>query len=636
MVTTVRPMTPVPLMGGRITAELDGPDLRGVRVDGTEVLRRVYVAVRDRNWDTVPATVVEQDVQQGDAGFQVDLLVRHQRHDVAIEWRGRITASAEGRLTYAFDGAATSAFMRRRIGMCVHHPVDGLAGHPCTVIHGDGSSEETVFPLLVEPHQPFRDVRAIRHGVGPGVGVEIGFHGTGFETEDHRNWTDASFKTYATPMADGAPVAVAVGDRWGQAVTLQVTGPVPHTSRSRAAGAAPITVRVLDANACGLPMLGVMLPEPGAVTPSQVRLLRMARLGHIRVDLDLSASGWGERLARAWSQALEIGAPLEVALHLGEATDEQLSALASVVGEVRPEVRRWIVFRVGQRATGPELVCLARAWLGSHDPSARFGTGSSDFFAPLNRLRPDTTALDFVSYGVSPQVHASDDRSIIENLDGQPWTVLTAKSFSDVDVVVSPIMLRPWSNPIATEPYPASPGAPPDWADPRQAELLAAGWTLGSIRRLAAAGAAACTYYHATGLAGLMPAAQWPGRWDAAGAEVQVHPLFHVLADVGEVRSGTLRAVHASERSVVDGLAVRADGRTRLLLANLTGEAHEVVINGLDGPVTLRLLDERTQALATSDPMEARRARWTDAPGADGRLPTELGPYAVVCMDIPA
>lgn len=632
---TVR-VVPLRLTAGRITAELDGPDLRAVCVDGTEVLRRVYVAVRDRNWDTVAPMVVVQDVHEDDGGFRVELLVRHERHDVGVEWRGRIAASRDGRLSYAFDGTATSDFLRRRIGLCVHHPLEGLAGHPCTIVHGDGREEETAFPLLVEPHQPFSDVRAIRHGVGPDVGVEIAFHGAEFETEDHRNWTDASFKTYGTPMTDEQPVRVAIGDRWAQEVALRVIGPIPQRPRVRPPRTEPISIRILEGDGRRLPGLGVSLPDdPPPMSPSQLRLLRLARLSHIRVDVDLSAQAWEQRLELAWAQAREVGVPLEVAIHVGAAADEQLSGLAAVAADLRPEVRRWIVLHSGQRATGHGLALLARRWLGSLDPRARFGTGSSDFFASLNRLRPDTTDLDFVSYGISPQLHASDDRSIIENLDGQAWTVLTARSFGGVDVVVSPIMLRPWSNPIATDPYPAMPGSPPEWADPRQAELIAAGWTIGSIRRLADAGAAACTYHQTTGWAGLMPAGAMPDGSEGAGTACRVHPLFHALVDVGEVRSGVVLNAHSSERSVVDGLAVRAHGRTRLLLANLTAEPHEAVIAGLDGPVTHRSLDERTRAFATSDPVEARHERSRGVPGTDGRLKMELGPYAVVCMDIP-
>jgi hypothetical protein len=39
---------------GLLTAELDGPDLRYVRIVGVEIMRRPYLGVRDQDWGTVP------------------------------------------------------------------------------------------------------------------------------------------------------------------------------------------------------------------------------------------------------------------------------------------------------------------------------------------------------------------------------------------------------------------------------------------------------------------------------------------------------------------------------------------------------------------------------------------------------
>ena len=44
-------------------------------------------------------------------------------------------------------------------------------------------------------------LRAMTHSPMPDVKAEVRFEGDTFETEDHRNWTDASFKTYVRPLA---------------------------------------------------------------------------------------------------------------------------------------------------------------------------------------------------------------------------------------------------------------------------------------------------------------------------------------------------------------------------------------------------------------------------------------------------
>ena len=58
----------------------------------------------------------------------------------------------------------------------------------------------------------------------PAEGLEaaINFEGELFETEDQRNWLDASYKTYCTPLSIPFPVAVNVGDEVNQSLQLQV------------------------------------------------------------------------------------------------------------------------------------------------------------------------------------------------------------------------------------------------------------------------------------------------------------------------------------------------------------------------------------------------------------------------------
>src|SRR5262249_61927265 len=45
-----------------------------------------------------------------------------------------------------------------------------------------------------------------------------------FETEDQRNWTDASFKTYSTPLALGFPHRAEPGRRMRQVVRIGAGG----------------------------------------------------------------------------------------------------------------------------------------------------------------------------------------------------------------------------------------------------------------------------------------------------------------------------------------------------------------------------------------------------------------------------
>jgi hypothetical protein len=47
----------VPLRAGQIALEYEAGDLRYLRIGGREIVRRIYAAVRDVNWNTIPARI---------------------------------------------------------------------------------------------------------------------------------------------------------------------------------------------------------------------------------------------------------------------------------------------------------------------------------------------------------------------------------------------------------------------------------------------------------------------------------------------------------------------------------------------------------------------------------------------------
>ncbi len=73
-------------------------------------------------------------------------------------------------------------------------------------------------PQLVNPIQPFLHIRALTHEVLPGLKATVRMEGDTWEMEDHRNWTDASFKTYVRPLALPWPYTLKAGE------TVQAVG----------------------------------------------------------------------------------------------------------------------------------------------------------------------------------------------------------------------------------------------------------------------------------------------------------------------------------------------------------------------------------------------------------------------------
>jgi hypothetical protein len=117
------------LRAGILTARLEGSDLRYVKVGGLEVIRRLYVAVRDSGWNTIPGEVADFEVRERDDRFSVTWSQRHRAADVDFAWHGEIEGRADGALVYAMSGEAGGEFAYNRIGICVLHPREA-AGAP--------------------------------------------------------------------------------------------------------------------------------------------------------------------------------------------------------------------------------------------------------------------------------------------------------------------------------------------------------------------------------------------------------------------------------------------------------------------------------------------------------------------------
>ena len=94
--TTEAPRPLRPLQAGPLELLLDGIDLRYVRIGSTELLRRVYTAVRDSDWRTVPAVVSGLSVDEHENGFRIEFDARHVDDPVDFAWHGTITGDEQG------------------------------------------------------------------------------------------------------------------------------------------------------------------------------------------------------------------------------------------------------------------------------------------------------------------------------------------------------------------------------------------------------------------------------------------------------------------------------------------------------------------------------------------------------------
>lgn len=647
------------LRAGPVALDLVGIDLRHVRIGAVEVVQRIYVAVRDGAWNTIPAAYSDLRLDVADDHFAVDFTARHDYQDLHFSWRGTITGAADGAIAYTMDGMAHADFPYNKIGLNIHHPLHGSAGRPYRA-HTPAGTVTGVLPVPIEPQRvedglltalfPAYDALSIDMD---GVTVRFAFDGDLFEMQDHRNWTDANYKTYGTPMSIPTPHRARAEQTLRQTVTVSVAGVqqvADHGGAGRAAAevqppegdAAPIRAEIGGLLGRRLPPIGVMMAAHGdAPSAREMDLLRRLRLAHLHVDLRLADPSYREALARAGAAATALGAALEPAIFAPDDADGEtaLAACAALLASLPVPLARVLVFAdaAGRSATAgstpASLMRRARAALGPALPGVPLAGGTDLFFAELNRDRPAVSEMDAVVYAVNPQVHACDDASLVENLAAQAETVAMARTFcGGRPILVGPVTLIGRAGPYAAGP--PDPGGLPGNVDARQASLFGAGWTLGSVKYLAEAGAAALTYYETTGPLGLVERDEGPPRPDLFPSRPgDVYPLYHVFADLAEWGDGELVELRTGDPLAVDGLAVRVDGALRVLVANMGHDPRTVEVGPFDATrVRVRMLDEQGALLAMADPA---RFRASGAPHEtrDRTLALALPPYAVARID---
>ncbi|MDQ0144641.1 hypothetical protein [Pseudarthrobacter niigatensis] len=202
-------------------------------------------------------------------GCELRLTIRWDGH--GAEYKGELTLSfSDTALEVEFNGTAVKDFRSNRIGLIVLHGPDN-AGIPCEVTSPDGGKLSSAFPLGISPHQPFKNVAALAWERDQ-VRYRLDFDGDVFETEDQRNWTDASFKTYSTPLERPFPVNNRPGDHVRQAVRLSVkhriditdtvTGSVPELGTATGVEDGDVRPRTLPATFG--PLLAEVSARPNA------------------------------------------------------------------------------------------------------------------------------------------------------------------------------------------------------------------------------------------------------------------------------------------------------------------------------------------------------------------------------------
>ena len=603
------------LKAGPVCATFDCGQLRWIRIGGVEVIRAIAFLVRDRNWSTPSTLVTNLDLKQDADSFILEFDARCPTIDGDFVWHGLFTGEADGTLTCTSRGHPEQDFLTGRTGFVILHPLKGTIGTTLTIEHTDGRVERTVMPEVIDPKQTFFDIRAMTHDPFPGLKATIRMEGDSWETEDHRNWTDASLKTYCRPLALPWPYEIAKGKEVRQSAKLTFEGQMPGTTKQ------PDGVRVRTGESQGvMPRIGLsILPEDAAEAARHGRLIAATGVTHLNCRLDLRNDHWKEAVAPYGAILAETGAEMVLELILAGAGDPK-AELAVVAAELagaslKPAAavvtppQDLVSYPPGKPFPEgiPTYEAIAAAARGAF-PDARIGGGMLANFTELNRKRPPEGVFDFIVHATSAMVHAADDQSVMETLESIGHIIRSTRSFiGDAPYRIGPSHIGNSFNPYGSKvtPNPDNRRMTMARMDPRHRGLFGSAWTVGFLSQVADGGLEAATVASPVGEFGIVYTKQAHEQpwFDTVQPPPAVYPVFHVMSGIAKGAGKPQIAVRSVEPARVRALGWTDGTLSHIWIANLTAGSLKIDLDlpGLQN-ARMAVLDERTMEMAVRDP----------------------------------
>jgi hypothetical protein len=541
--------------------------LRYLRLGNAEVLRMLYFAVRDQNWNTMPLQIKNEKIKNEiEDSFVIEYEAHCQQNEIDFLWNCKVEGREDGSITFEVHGKAESDFLRNRIGCCISHPIRECAGQSVWITHLDGTEQEYAFPKLISPHQPFKNIQAMRWQVA-GATANLHFFGDTFEIEDQRNWMDASYKTYCTPLDLPFPVQVQKGDEVRQRVEFKmvqsstVQSLITETKRYTLSesGESHLTPPLsLEANTESL-------------DDFSVERLKNLNLTFLRIEMRLHEPEWEAGFEKRTQQAKALQLPVQLVLFLNANWTKEQTILKN--HHFKFKIYKIILVNINNKTLTADFLNQTLPFLKTVFRNVPIGGGTNAYFTEFNRNSPPANLLDFASFSVNPQVHAFDDESLIENLETPMYIIESARYLVNLPLSVSPITLRPRFNPDATTPEKMEVGQMPFRVDVRQRTSFGAAWTLGSLLAFAKTAVQDLTYFQTVGEEGVLMPDRNSQYTDFEAVAQDIFPMYAVFELFGQFKGGTVEVLESSHPLVVAGGVLKKEGREQLILVNYTAEA---------------------------------------------------------------
>lgn len=422
------------LVGG-FSYRVDRAQITTVCWQDVEVLRRIFVTVRDDQWCEVLPVEWEETLLSHGQGFSLKAL--HRNSSVEFEWEGAFRIEGSG-LSFKMEGRALRDMDVCRVGLVVLYPVRPLIGALLRTEGPDGSQRLRIQRELYP--------QAIAGGVPQGMTLPFSslsielpddkgtlncqFSGDLFELEDQRNWGDASFKAYCTPLRLGFPRSMKSGTLVRQEAEMQ------FSSRTIVMASRPDSAYEIK---IAVPQRAHHFPDLGIVnSPVEFSRLSSSAWSHVRMDVSDLAS---------YSHAMDcIGRmPDATKVELCTWVSEDSSAdfaLRDLLHRTGSRIARVLVRGLGVGLPAEDHIVRLGKLLQAADVSVPpLFTAMNGYFVELNRSYP-IPRLSGVAFPFCSTVHLADRRTVAESPAVLADIVSTARTLSGQDLVsISPLAL---------------------------------------------------------------------------------------------------------------------------------------------------------------------------------------------------
>jgi hypothetical protein len=541
------------LQAGAISCLYEHGKLRYIKIGDTEILRTIYTALRDHNWTTIPYKVTKESIDVRQDMFSISCTALYTMG--SVKYRSTLIITGKNNtISFTFKGVALSTFNRNRIGVCVLHPIHECMDKPCIITDTTGNNKTLQFPAQISPIELFKNVANMQWQPAENCTATLQFEGDPFETEDQRNWADNSYKTYNTPVNDSIPVEVNPGDTVTHTVTLKVDiGGKPTISTNN------IHIAVTD-DKFNLPRIGYSRTPNKKLSSQLTALLRPIPFNTYRIAIRFDTD-WRKLLEQAAAEAIDLKTCLSIVIFFTD-IDPQLQEIVNALKKKYVNIIEDIlILDEGRKTTSAETMDKAYPLLKWIFPGIKIGAGTDGYFTEWNRQPLTGIPMDFVSYSLNPQVHANDTRTLIENLQAQPYTVAKANLINPgIPVHISPITLRSRRIPKLKH-------------DARQSSLFTAAWTLLSIKYLA--NAASLTYFETNGKDGLID-------------KEAPYPVYDYLKKLKAFKPVYICESQSNSPLNVDTLVVEnRTGKKLHFIINFSEQPAEITIDGFEDKLVL-------------------------------------------------